>query len=580
MTIIKQFWCLIDSKDKIKFFLIISFTILQVLLEMIGIAAAIPFVTILINPEIISEFLIKYNFSNTIEIVNFYKKDELLLISCLIFFSIFLIKNILIVITNKIISNFVFSFRTKLFSKLLNKILNQEYIFFVKKNVTQIFNTLFSEVNIYAVYIVIPLITIFSELIIAFGIFVLIVSLGNINGIFLIIPIVFVVILILKKMNKNIKIWSEERILINEKILKNNFEFFIGIKEIIIFGQINKIYNIYNNLMKSLEKIDFKNKIIVSYPKIFLEQAVILVFIMIIIILSKSNIEEQRILVIVSFYLAAAYRLLPSINKISVSYQHLKQGKPSIPKVMDLYNIQLNDNDNIQIISNDKFQFKNQIIFENINFGYSKQKKIIENFNLELKKNTIIGFSGESGTGKSTLVNIISSLIIPEKGKIFLDDLEINNIQKIKKYRNLFCITSQDSFLLDATIKENIIYGSDEIFSQNKINQALEFSNLNQMIKELPNGLDTQLGLNIKNISSGQKQRIALARSFYSNREILIYDEATNALDQKNEKVIIENIKKLKNKTIIMISHNQENLGICDKIYFFKGNKLVEYKKY
>jgi ABC-type multidrug transport system fused ATPase/permease subunit len=579
MSTIKQLWDLLDNKDKIFFFFIVLFTTLQVLMEMIGIAAAIPFVTALINPEQISEFLIKYNFTKTIEIQNIYKKDELLLIACIIFFSIFLIKNILIIITNKIISSFVYSFRTKLFSKLLNKVLNQEYIFFAKGNLTQIFNTLFYEVNNYANYVATPLITIFGELIIAVGIFLLIIILGNTNGILLTVPIIFLVLLILKKMNKNIKTWSQERILINEKIIKNNFEFFAGIKEIIIFGQLNKIYNIYKNLMKSLEKIDFKNKIIVSYPKILLEQAVILVFIMTIIILSKSNISNQSILVIVSFYLAAAYRFLPSINKISVSYQHLKQGKPSIPKIMNLYNLQLNDDNKIESFSNDKFIFKNKISFENINFGYTEQKKIIENLTLELKKGSIIGISGESGTGKSTLVNIISSLIFPEKGKIFLDDLELDNIQKIKKYRNLFCITSQDSFLLDTTIKENIMYGCDENFSQNRIDKALEFSNLNEMIKDLPDGLDTQLGLNIKTVSSGQKQRIALARSFYSNREILIYDEATNALDEENEKVIIKNIKKLKNKTIIMISHNKLNLDICDKIYSFKDNKLIENKQ-
>ena len=329
--------------------------------------------------------------------------------------------------------------------------------------------------------------------------------------------------------------------------------------------------------MKSLEKVDYKNKIITSYPKVLLEQVVILVFIMTIIILNKSNISNQGILVTVSFYLLAAYRLLPSINNITVSYQHLKQGKPSIPKVMDLYNIRLKNN-NISTISNAKFQFKNKISFENINFGYNKQKNIIENFNLELKKNSIIGISGQSGAGKSTLVNIISSLIIPEKGKIFLDDLELDNIQKIKKYRNLFCITSQDSFLLDATIKENIMYGCDENFSQKRIDQAIEFSNLNEMIKELPHGLDTQLGLNIKSVSSGQKQRIALARSFYSNRQILIYDEATNALDEENEKKVIKNIKKLENKTIIIISHNKVNLDICDKIYSFRGSKLIENK--
>jgi len=141
----------------------------------------------------------------------------------------------------------------------------------------------------------------------------------------------------------------------------------------------------------------------------------------------------------------------------------------------------------------------------------------------------------------------------------------------------LFSISTQDPYLVAGTIKDNIIFGSKDNFSEKKIFEAINFAKLDKMIKGLTFGLDTFIGSTIKQLSSGQKQRISIARTFYSNREILIFDEATNALDEKNEQSIFENLKNLKKiKTIIIISHNKENLKICDKVFEFKDKILKE----
>ena len=145
----------------------------------------------------------------------------------------------------------------------------------------------------------------------------------------------------------------------------------------------------------------------------------------------------------------------------------------------------------------------------------------------------------------------------------------------IRKYQNLFSISSQDTFIFEGTIKDNILFGSKKKFSQLQINTAIKFAKLENFIQELPNGFNTNIGLAIKQLSSGQKQRIAIARTIYNDREIMIFDEATNALDEENERAIIENIKSLKsNKTIIIISHNRKNLEICDKKYLIENKFL------
>jgi ABC-type bacteriocin/lantibiotic exporter with double-glycine peptidase domain len=167
-------------------------------------------------------------------------------------------------------------------------------------------------------------------------------------------------------------------------------------------------------------------------------------------------------------------------------------------------------------------------------------------------------------------------LIKPLKGQIFVDGQEIKSLEEIRKYQNLFSISSQDSFLPVDTIKENIIFGSNEEISEKRIKESIKFARLENFIKEIPKGINADIGTNIKQLSSGQKQRISIARSIYSDREILIFDEATNALDIENEKLIFENLKNFKTKkTIIIISHNPDNLKICDSVFRIENKNLV-----
>ena len=573
MDVFKNFWSFLDNKRKFFFFIIVFFSILQTIFEMIGIAAAIPFVTYLLKPEALKDVSFISNYFDT---SNISFDENLMIIFCLIFFSIFLLKNFVIIFTNKISYNFIFSFRTNLFSNLLHKILHQEFLFFVQKGISKIFNTTFNEVNIFSVNIVRPLIIMLTEILVSLGILFLIIITGNSNGLILIFPVMVVVGLILKNLNKSIKNWASIRIENNEKIINYNLNLINGIKEILIFGKIKKILEQFNESLKSLENVDVKNGIVTTYPKVLLEQSVILIFIAIILLMSRMGETNDNIIVILSFYLAAAYRLVPSINKIFVSYQQIKFGKPSIPKIMEYYNLKKTNKFIEDHETKNSLEFKNKIILKNISFSYKNDKNIFKDLNLEISKNKIIGIAGESGSGKSTIVNLLTGLIKSQKGNIIIDEKEINDPLILRRYQNLFSITSQDTYLIDGSIKDNIIFGSNEKVSNDRIKSSIKFARLDTTINNLSYGMDTYVGSNIKQLSSGQKQRISIARSIYSDREILIFDEATNALDKENEKYIFENLKNLKaKKTIIIISHDQDNLKICDYILRVENKKLV-----
>ena len=195
---------------------------------------------------------------------------------------------------------------------------------------------------------------------------------------------------------------------------------------------------------------------------------------------------------------------------------------------------------------------KNQIINENkqktlssnielkdISFAYPNSDTVLKNINIKINKNEIVGIFGESGSGKSTLINILIGLIKPTQGSLYLDGNNIVSDEDMRQYQNLFSISSQDSFLINGSIKDNIIFGSNSEISNDKLNEAISDACLVNTIQDMKYGLETDVGLTLKKLSSGQKAKnFSLARCFYLNKDIMIFDEATNALDEQNEKYL------------------------------------------
>tara|TARA_B100001248_G_scaffold262247_1_gene256954 strand:- start:1490 stop:3229 length:1740 start_codon:yes stop_codon:yes gene_type:complete len=571
MSVCKNLWSLLNKQDKLYFSLIIFMSIIQALLEMIGIAIIVPFITFLLKPEQLMEYDFLKNYIN-LDSINF--QSDILLTFCIIFFLIFLIKNFFIVLSNKLIFKFIYNFRTNLYLKLLKNILHQNYMFYVKNNTSKISNILNNQIDTYTLYVLRPTIFFISELIIFFGILLLVIIGSFLNSLIFIIPILFFTMLILKKINKSIKSWSIIRINENQKLINSSYNLINSIKEIILFGKIGDLIKKFKQPTKLLSEVEIKNSVITIYPKILLELSLILILIIIIISMSFSGKINDEIIITLGFYLAVAYRVLPSFNKIFNSIQHLKFGKPSYESIKEYFNLNHKikfDEDNQSNI----FDFQDKVELKNLDFEYIKNKKVLNNINLKIEKNKIVGILGNSGSGKTTLINLLAQLLDLQSGVITIDGKKIENTNDKRKFQNLISITSQDSFLFDGTIKDNIIFGSNKKFSNQDLDKSIEMAQLNDVINHLPSGINEDIGSEIKTLSSGQKQRITIARSFYNKRQLMIFDEATNALDNENERQIIENLKSYsKTSSIIIISHNLDNLKICDHVYKLNEGNL------
>ncbi len=574
MSSFLSIWALLSKQNKFYFITLIFLIIIQAFFEILSIAMVIPFVTLLLDPNSMSNI----PFLNFLNPINYsISKQEIIIYMSILFLMAFIFKNITVVIINKFLFDYVYNFRKDLTTRVLEKYLHQNYIFFVKNSYSIIAANLSKEVeNLSGVYFR-PILIILSELIILISILILIVFSGYIEGFLIILPFVLLTALIFKSLNKKVKSWSNARVINTKNLTKLTYEIILGIREILLIGKVSEILEKYKLFQKESSNIESKVELVQTLPRLTIELFAIFLFLLTFIYLSFQNIDNKEIFVILSFYIAIAYRVTPSLNKIFVHYQQLKVGKPSVNIILN----DLNLKDELYFFNNnkEKINFEKKIEFKNIEFQFQDRKKLFKNNNFTILKNEIIGIYGESGSGKTTLLNILSLLIKPKNFEINVDDKKIETLQDFRRYQNLISFVSQDTFLLEDTIKNNIFFGSDNINDNKKLNEALKFSNLNEFIEELPDKLNTVIGLNSKKISSGQRQRIALARLYYSSREILIFDEATNALDEKNEQLIINNIYNLKkSKTIILVSHNKKNLSNCDKLFSVK-NGIISLEK-
>ena len=572
MRIVSDFFLLLDKKDIPKVYFIIFLILLLTLFELLGIASVLPLITLILSPEKFQFYTANFNFLDNLQNL---ETKLLLAYFCIFFFFVFLIKNIFIVLSNNFIHKFVYNFRTKTYIKLLNLYLHQKYIFFSNRSFVITSNTLNVEVNNLAHNFVRPCLYMFAEIMILLSIIIFAFFLGYFKVIFIGLLFLLLTSIFLKNFNKKIKELSENRIEKNENIVKSTQQIILGIKEILLSGNVKKIIQNFFVSQSNLEKIDASVSVRRLLPRGVLEVLVITLLLISILYYSRLNQTPEEFFIILSFYLAAAYRVLPSLNTIFVSYQQIKFGIPSLNKVLE--DLKLKED---LIYSNDKekIYFKENIKLKNINFGFSKRDTLFKKINFEINKNEIVGIYGESGTGKSTLLNLICKLYDQESGDIIIDNVKVEDKNLSAKYRNLFYYISQDSFLMESTISNNITFESEEKINHEKLQYALNFSQLNKFINSLKDGIETEVSAIQKNISSGQKQRIAMARAIYNAKDILIFDEATNALDLETEQKIISNIFQLKNKhTIILVSHEMRNLEGCDVIYKVKNGKINRY---
>ena len=286
----------------------------------------------------------------------------------------------------------------------------------------------------------------------------------------------------------------------------------------------------------------------------------------------QSTDYSSDIIPTLGLYAVAAFRLMPSITKILSSFQGLRYNKP----VIDLISKELNLVENIKFSNSPSknFKFTQNIMVKDLSFNYPNRSQTLKCINLKIEKGKKIGLVGHTGSGKSTLVDLILGLLKPTKGTIFVDGFDVN--QNLSEWQKQIGYVPQNIFLTDDSLKKNIAFGLNESeINEEKLMNVIKYSNLEDFTNSLDEGVNTFVGERGLRLSGGQKQRIGIARALFNEPSVLVFDESTSALDQKTEEEIIEIINKL-DKTMIIIAHRKNTLKNCDIVYELVNGSIKE----
>ena len=574
MDTISKLISVIPSKFYPRILLLIFFSIAGMFLELAGIGMIFPVIEVLLDRE--SEIFTKIDFYISYFFPNFELDKRFLILFFLL--SIFVLKNIFLFFLQWFAVSFNVKFIKEISTDLMNRYLNIEYVFFTKKNSSEILRNVINECSVLNKKILIPLLFTLMDILILFGIAALLLLVEFKITLIIILFSITLVLLYYFLSKKYLYKLGLERQLFSRMVLKITQETFHGLKIIKVLKKENYFKNLFSKNMEKNLNVEKKGGLIIFAPKLFTEVLFVSIFIFIVIYLLKINTNFTDILPQLSIYFIAAVRLIPCINRLSLNVQTIKYGKSSIDLLYNEFNLLNNDNKIITNENKELTKFEN-IELKDINFNYNQGKIVLNQINLKIKKGSIIGIIGKTGEGKSTLINIIIGLLKPNSGSIFLDDKLLKT--NLYKFKNFIGYIPQETFLIEGTILQNIIFTLEKNFEYDKkrLENAIKWSKVDNFLNKLQDDIDLLVRERGSNLSGGQQQRISIARALYRDPKILILDESTNSLDEETESEIMDDICQLKKeKSIIIISHRKSSLKNCDHIYEIKDRKLIKVK--
>ena len=561
---------ILDAKEKTNFKYLFLAMIFATFVEMVGISSIPIFIIMLLSPELIYE---KLNFLNEFILFENINSQNIVLIGSVLIIVIFFIKNSYLGLYYYFSGLFFRNINIRLSKTIFEHYLRSNYSFHISKNPNELLRNTVNECN-KVVSLISEVFQLFLEGMILIIIFILLLNINfflslTVFTIFFFITFLFYTFFknILKKLGKLIQVNTHEQLKIVTQV-------FNAIKEIKIYNREPEMLDIFNTNLNEIRNNTFKVSIINKSPKLFLEfiSASIVSLVAIYFVLQGET--SETIIPILSFLAVASIRMIPAFYAVSRALNTIRYCEPALHLIDEELK---KDTLKINYTNDEILSFDDKISLKDLSFNYEGSRlKILNQINLIIKKGDKIGLLGKSGSGKTTFVNILSGLLQPTEGSIEIDNKKLNS--NLSTYQKSIGYIPQDVYLFDDTIRNNIILNQkDSNISIKKLNYAIDKSQIKEFLSSLECGLNTIIGNKGIKISGGQRQRIGIARALYNDVQIIILDEATNALDDANENLIItEILENLTNKTIVVISHNLKTLQKCERILRIENGEIYE----
>lgn len=582
IQVMKKFGKILSKHQKFRIFELVVLMIIGGILEAFSVSLILPFMNMVMKPEDMMEnSLVQF----ACHIFGIESSRGFLVLLAILLAGIFLMKNVFLLFEYNIQYRFVYGNMFAMQERLLSNLIQRPYEFFLKVESGEIVRIINTDTQQTFVLLT-TLLQLFTEIVVSgmmiVTVFVIAPMITLVMAAALLLMVV-VINIVLKPILRKAGMETQKSSAGMNKWLLQSIQ---GIKEIKVNSRERFFLRRFNHYGERYVVSRRKDMVFGVVPRFFIEATGMCTMFLIVAVLIWQGTDLEAIVPILTAVAMAAMRLLPSVNRISTSLTSVAYNEPMLDKLienlrdisgendvsleMQLEEVYSTDNSSGRIRS-----FENSIILSEITFRYPDAEiPVLNQVNMVVEKGQSVGIVGSSGAGKTTAVDVLLGFLSPEDGQVLLDGIDIR--EDMPGFLHQVGYIPQSIFMLDDTIRANVAFGEEEI-SDDDVWRALRDSSLESFVRELPDGLDTEIGERGVRLSGGQRQRIGIARALYRDPSILVFDEATSALDNDTEKSIMESINHLKGvKTMIIIAHRLSTIESCDIVYRVEDGKVTQ----
>jgi ATP-binding cassette, subfamily B, bacterial PglK len=558
--------------------IIFGLILLGTVAEIFGIGVLLPFLALLTSEKTIEE----NRYINEIySLLNFQSYSGFLVFCSFVLMGVYIFKNIFLFSNQYIQARFLFAKHARISSGLFRHYLYRPYTFHLQYNTATLLQNIKVEVANLMACVFIPSLFLLSECLVSFGLFIFLLWIDWTST--LIIGICFggIVFIFRRILQKKLAPLGRIRQIHDVKMVQQIMQGFGGIKETKLMAK--EPFFIASHFFHLEKKMGADRVVYLlnQAPRFFIETVVVIMVLSLMVLLLLRGDSPSDILIKLSIFGVAAFRLTPSMGRILSSLSTITYALPSLDLLYEERIRSSNIKQDLLNLSAEKLPYCRSIEFSLVDYYYpNSEQAAINGFSLEIPFGSTVGIVGLSGAGKTTIVDLLLGLHTPTSGTIKVDGIDIKN--RLADWQKNIGYIPQEIYLTDESMTKNIAFGlSDAEIDMQRVNDVMELAQLRELLDNLPDGLETEVGERGVRISGGQRQRVGIARALYHDPKLLIMDEATAALDNVTEKAIMESVEKLSGeKTVIMIAHRLTTIINCDLICFMKDGNIADSGSY
>ena len=563
---VKIVWKLFTNSDRVAFIRIVVMVIVGMFLETISLGIVVPIIGILTQDD----YQQKYPF--IVDIFGNLSREELISAVMVAMVLIYVVRSLFLFWSLWIQKGFSASVSGRLSQSLFSIYLRQPYMFHLQRNSSTLMRNAKNATSVVTCGVD-PFLVLLTDGLVAIAMFALLIAVEPVGTLAVLLVFGLSTFVFQRTTRRRIDNWGYQVDYHETKILQHLQEGFGGAKDVKVLGRENEFLSQHEKHLGESIRINRIYNVILTLPRSFMEIITIVGLCLLVVSMVVRGRELADIVPILGLFAAAAFRVMPSINRLLMATQTLIFNRSIIASVYK--DFLLDSPDSLSLKSGTKFAA--QLELTDVSFKYpTAANASLQNVSLVVKRGEAVGFVGPSGAGKSTLVDVILGLFAPTSGVVKVDGQDVQ--QNLRNWQNQIGYVPQAIYLTDDTLRRNVAFGlNDENIDDNLVRNAIRLAQLEEFVATLPEKLETVVGERGVRLSGGQRQRIGIARALYHNPSVLVLDEATSSLDTPTEHGVMQAVQALQgSKTVLIVAHRLSTVEYCDRLYKIENARITE----